>query len=161
MENRLSISDDRLGTTLVIKVIVMNLVLLLRSKYRDNILVMSIARFIASFVGAFLFNVVWLILFISFGKSPGDVIRTVLWCLAPVIIASGYSYGIIVYDRVIFSHRGSFLFIFSWILFSCVLGEVITLSSGPMVIGLSIFSFGGISVLLREFNIARKRQRGA
>jgi hypothetical protein len=139
----------------------MKLVLFLRSNYQNNPLATSITRFIASVIGAVLFNFVWLILFISFGKSPGDVIRILLWCLAPIIIASGYAYGIIVYDRSICHVRDSFLFIFSWALFGCVLGEIITLSSGPMVMGLSIISFGGLAVLFREFNIIRKRLRGA
>ena len=134
---------------------------LLRSEYRHNTLVISITRFVASVLGAVLFNFAWLILFISFGKSPGDMIRIVLWCLAPVIIASGYSYGIVFYDSMIFSNHGSILFIFSWVISGCVLGEIVSLSSGPMVIGLSIISFGGIAVLLREFYIARKRRRGA
>ena len=134
---------------------------LLRSEYRHNTLVISITRFVASVLGAVLFNFAWLILFISFGKSPGDMIRIVLWCLAPVIIASGYSYGIVVYDSMLFSNHGSILFIFSWVICGCVLGELISLSSGPMVIGLSIISFGGIAVLLREFYITRKRRRGA
>jgi hypothetical protein len=30
-----------------------------------------------------------------------------------------------------------------------------------MVIGLSIFTLGGVAVLLREFNILQKKRRGA
>ena len=139
----------------------MRLLSLLRSGYSNNSLVVSITRFSASFLGAFLFNVPWLILFISFGKLPGGIIRVVLWCIAPLIIASGYSYGIIVYDRVVFSNRDSFLLILPWALLGCVFGEIVALSSGPMVIGLSIFTLGGIAVLLREFNIVHKQRRGA
>ena len=139
----------------------MKLFSLLRSGYSNNTLVVSITRFIASFLGAFLFNVLWLILFISFGKLSGGSIRIVLWCISPLIIASGYSYGIIVYDRVVFSNRDSFLLILPWSLLGCVLGEIVALSSGPMVIGLSIFVLGGIAVLLREFNMVHKKRRGA
>jgi hypothetical protein len=84
-----------------------------------------------------------------------------LWCIAPLIIASGYSYGIIVYDRIVFSNRDSFLLIIPWVLLGCVFGEIVAFSSGPMVIGLSIFTLGGIAVLLREFNIVHKKRRGA
>jgi hypothetical protein len=139
----------------------MRLLSLLRSEYNNNRLVVSITRFIASFLGAFLFNVPWLILFISFGKLPGGIVRVVLWYIAPLIIASGYSYGIIVYDHVVFSNRDSFLLIIPWALLGCVFGEIIAFSSGPMVIGLSIFTLGGIAVLLREFNIVHKKRRGA
>jgi hypothetical protein len=139
----------------------MRLFSLLRAGYSNNNLVVSISRFITSFLGAFLFNVPWLILFISFGKLPGGIIRIVLWCIAPLVIASGYSYGIIVYDRVVFSNRDSFLLILPWALLGCVSGEIVALSSGPMVIGLSIFTLGGIAVLLREFNIVHKKRRGA
>ena len=139
----------------------MRLFSLLRAGFSNNNLVVSISRFITSFLGAFLFNVPWLILFISFGKLPGGIIRIVLWCIAPLVIASGYSYGIIVYDRVVFSNRDSFLLILPWALLGCVSGEIVALSSGPMVIGLSIFTLGGIAVLLREFNIVHKKRRGA
>ena len=139
----------------------MRLFSLLRAGYSNNNLVVSISRFITSFLGAFLFNVPWLILFISFGKLPGGIIRIVLWCIAPLVIASGYSYGIIVYDRVVFSNRDSFLLILPWALLGCVSGEIVALSSGPMVIGLSIFTLGGIAVLLREFNMVHKKRRGA
>ena len=139
----------------------MRLLSLLRAGYSNNILVISITRFITSFLGAFLFNVPWLIIFISFGKLPGGIVRVMLWCIAPLIIASGYSYGIIVYDRVVFSNRDSFLLILPWSLLGCVLGEIVALSSGPMVIGLSIFVLGGIAVLLREFNMVHKKRRGA
>jgi hypothetical protein len=139
----------------------MRLLLLLRSEYNNTRLVVSITRFIASFLGAFLFNVPWLIIFISFGKLPGGIVRVMLWCIAPLIIASGYSYGIIVYDRIVFSNRDSFLLIIPWVLLGCVFGEIVAFSSGPMVIGLSIFTLGGIAVLLREFNIVHKKRRGA
>ena len=139
----------------------MRLFSLLRAGYRNNSLVVSITRFITSFLGAFLFNVPWLILFISFGKFPGGIIRVVMWCIAPLIIASGYSYGIIIYDRVVFSNRDSFLLVLPWALLGCLFGEIVALSSGPMVIGLSIFTFGGIAVLFREFNIVYKKRRGA
>jgi hypothetical protein len=139
----------------------MRLLSLLHSRYRNNSLVVSITRFITSFLGAFLFNVPWLILFISFGKFPGGIIRVVLWCIAPLIIASGYSFGIIVYDRVVFSNRDSFHLILPWALLGCVFGEIVALSSGPMVIGLSTFTIGGIAVLLREFKIVHKQRRGA
>ncbi len=145
-------------TICIIKLdILMKLLSLLHSGYSTNGLLISITRFITSFVGAFLFNVPWLILFISFGKSPGGIIRVVLWCIAPLIIASGYSYGIIIYDRVFFSNRDSFLVILPWALLGCVLGEIVAFSSGPMVIGLSIFALGGIAVLLREFNLVHKK----
>jgi hypothetical protein len=139
----------------------MRLLSFLRPGNSNNSLVVSITRFITSFLGAFLFNVPWLIMFISFGKLPGGIIRFVLWCIAPLIIASGYSYGIIVYDRFVFSNRNSFFKIFPWVLLGCVFGEIVTLSSGPMVIGLSIFTLGGIAVALREFNILHKKVRGA
>jgi hypothetical protein len=137
---------------------VMKLFSILRSQYSNNKLVVSFTRFIASLLGALLFNIPWLILFISFGKHPDWIIRVVLWCLAPLIIASGYSYGIVLYDHIVFSIRDSFLRILPWALLGCLFGEIVTLSSGSMVIGLSIFTNGGIAVLLREFYILHKKK---
>ncbi len=139
----------------------MNLFSFIRTKYYNNTFVISFTRISASVLGAMVLNFFWLVLFIMLGKSPGDVIRFILWCIAPVLIAGGYALGIIVYDRIIFRIRASFRLIFSWTLFGCALGEIVTLSSGPMVIGLSILSFGGIAVVLREINIVSRKRRGA
>ena len=125
----------------------------------NNTIAVLFTRFITSVIGAIVFNIPWLILFISFGKSPETIIRIVLWCIAPLVIASGYSYGIVVYDRVVLNSRDSFLLILPWSLFGCLLGEIISISSGPMVIGLSIFILGGITMLLREFRIIYKKRR--
>ncbi len=134
---------------------------ILHSGLSSNFLIVSFTRVITSFLGAFLFNIPWLVLFISFGKSPEGITRTVLWCSAPLIIASGYSYGIIVYDRVVMGNRDSFFLVLPWALLGCIAGELITLSSGPMVIGLSIFISGGIAVALREMRIVYQKKRGA
>jgi hypothetical protein len=138
----------------------MKLISLLRNRKSGNAILVSFTRFIASFAGAFVFNIPWLILFISFGKSPGTLIRIALWCLAPLLIAGGYSYGIAIYDRIVFGKRDSLTHIMPWILPGCITGEIIFISSGPMVIGLSIFVFGGIAVLTREFIINYNKRHG-
>jgi hypothetical protein len=140
--------------------IAMKLVALLRNGNRNSAIVVSFARLITSFIGAFLFNIPWLVLFISFGKSPGEIIRVVLWCMAPLIVAIGYSCGIVIYNRIVSIKSDSLLLILPWPLFGCILGEIITVSSGPMVTGLSIFIFGGIAVLLREVGMIYKKRRG-
>ena len=139
----------------------MKLISLLRSGHIENRLTILITRLIASVLGAFLFNIPWLILFISFGKSPGEIIRVILWCVAPIIIAGGYTIGIIIYNRVLFNKRDSFLSVLLWPLAGCIIGEIVTLSSGPMVIGLSIFTLGGIAVLIREVKLIYKKRGGA
>jgi hypothetical protein len=118
-------------------------------------------RLISSLIGAFLFNIFWRVFFISFGKLPRGIIGGVLWLVAPLIIACGYSCGIIVYDLVVLRNRKSFLSILPWPLIGCAIGEVAAFSSGPMVIGLSIFILGGVAILLREIKILRQNMRGA
>jgi hypothetical protein len=137
------------------------LLTLLRSDQSNYRVIVLATRLISSFIGAFLFNIVWLIFFISFGKLPQGIVSSVLWCAAPLIIACGYSYGIIIYDLVVLRIRKSLLSILPWPLIGCAIGEVVALSSGPMVMGLSMFILGGIAMLLREINLLRQNKRGA
>ena len=135
--------------------------MLLRSDQSNYMVIVIVTRLISSLIFAFLFNIFWLIFFISFGKLPQGIIGGVLWCVAPLIIACGYSCGIIVYDLVVLRNRKSLLSILPWPLIGCVIGEVVALFSGSMVIGLSIFILGGVAMLLREINILRQNKRGA
>ena len=137
------------------------LLTLLRSDQSNYMVIVLATRLMSSLIFAFLFNIIWLIFFISFGKLPQGIIGGVLWCVAPLIIACGYSCGIIVYDLVVLKNRKSLLSILPWPLIGCAIGEVAALSSGPMVIGLSIFIFGGVAMLLREINVLRQNKRGA
>ena len=116
-------------------------------------MIISITRLISAFIGAFLSNIPWLILFIVVGKSPGEIIRIVLWCIAPLFIATGYSFWIIVYDRIVLYERDSYRKIIPWALSGCVIGEILALISGPMVIGVSVFTGGGAALLLREYRL--------
>ena len=139
----------------------MKLLTLLRTNQRNYLVIVLATRLISSLIGAFLFNIIWLIFFISFGKLPRGIIGSVLWCAAPLIIASGYSFGIIVYNLFVFRNRNSLLSILPWPLIGCAIGEIAALSSGPMVIGLSMCILGGVAMLLREINILRQNKHGA
>ena len=134
------------------------LITLLRSDTKKYMAIILTTRLIASLIGAFFFNIIWLVFFISFGKFPQGIIRSVLWFAAPLIIACGYSCGIIIYDLVVLRNRKSLLSILPWPLIGCVIGEVAALSSGPMVIGLSIFVLGWVAMLLREVIILRQNK---
>jgi hypothetical protein len=136
------------------------LLTLIRSDQSDYRIIVLATRLISSFIGAFVFNILWLIFFISFGKLPRGIVGGVLWCAAPLIIACGYSYGIIVYDFVVLRIRKSLLSILPWPLIGCAIGEVVALSSGPMVMGLSIFILGGVAMLLREIKLLRQNEAG-
>ena len=133
----------------------------LRADKSNYQVIVLATRLISSLIAAFLFNIIWLIFFISFGKLPRGIIGGLLWCVAPLIIACGYSCGIIVYDIFVFRNRKSLLSVLPWPLIGCAIGEVTALSSGPMVIGLSIFILGGVAMLLREINILHQNKHGA
>ena len=137
------------------------LLTILRSDQSNSMVIVLVARLISSLMVAILFNIIWLIFFISFGKLPRGIIGGALWIAAPLIIACGYSYGIIAFDYFVLMNRKSLLSILPWPLIGCAIGEVAVLSSGPMVIGLSIFILGGIAMLLREVNMLRQNKRGA
>jgi len=119
-------------------------------------------RVVASFLGAGLFNFIWLAAFITFaGKPPGGPVSWLLWCLAPPITSVGFSYGIILFDHYVSKTRTPLLSVLPFILVGCVIGAVVIIPIGQMFIGFGMFVFGGIAVLLREVRLSRQNSGGA
>ena len=130
--------------------------------HRWYALLVSTTRVVASFLGAGLFNFIWLAAFITFAeKPPGGPVSWFLWCLAPPMISIGFSYGIILFDYYVSKSRTSLLSVLPFILVGCVIGAVVIIPIGQMFIGFGMFVFGGIAVLLREFRLSRQNIGGA
>ena len=129
----------------------------LRPDHRWYKLSVSVKRVFISFLGAGLSNFIWLAAFLTFAeKPPGGPISWLLWCLAPLIIALGFSYGIILFDYCVSKNRISLLSVLPIPLVGCAIGAVVAFQFGPMFIGFGIFVFGGIAVLLREVCLSRQ-----
>lgn len=133
-----------------------------RQNHRRSALLVSITRVVASFLGAGLFNFIWLAAFITFaGKPPGGAVSWLLWCLAPPITSVGFSYGIILFDYWFSKRRTPLFSVLPLILAGCVVGAVVIIPIGQMFIGFGMFVFGGLGVLLREVRLSRQNSGGA
>ena len=134
----------------------------IRPDHRWYALLVSITRIVASFLGAGLFNFIWLVAFITFAdKPPGGPVSWLLWCLAPPVISIGFSYGIILFDYYVSKTRTPLLSVVPFILVGSVIGAVVIIPIGQMFIGLGMFVFGGIAVLLREVRLSHQTSGGA
>ncbi len=123
----------------------------LHSDHRWAKLFVSITRVFISFLGAVLFNLIWLAAFLTFAeKPPGGPISWLLWFLAPPIIALGFCCGIILFDYYAFKKRRSLFSVLPLPLVGCVIGAVVAFQFGSMFIGFGILAFGGIAVSLQE-----------
>ena len=135
---------------------------IIRPDHRWYALLVSITGVVTSFLGAGLFNFIWLAAFLTFaGKPPRGPVSWLLWCLAPPITALGFSYGIILFDYYVSRTRNALLSVLQLPLVGCVIGAVVIFPIGQMFIGFGMFAFGGIAVLLREVRISRKNSGGA
>jgi hypothetical protein len=133
-----------------------------RPDHRWYAWLISITRVVASFLGAGLFNLIWLAAFLTFaGRPPRGPVSWLLWCLAPPITALGFSYGIILFDYSVSHTRHSLLSVLPLLLVGCVIGAVVIFPIGQMFIGFGIFVFGGMAVLLQEVRRSRKDSGGA
>ena len=131
----------------------------LRPGHRWHALLVSVTRVVTSFLVAGLFNFIWLAAFLTFaGKPPRGPVSWFLWCIAPLITALGFSYGIMLFDYYVSKTRNSLLSVLPLLLVGCVIGAVAIIPIGQMFIGIGMFAFGGIAVLLREVRLTRQNR---
>ncbi len=120
-------------------------------------LFISVFRIVTSFLSAGILNLIWTAAFLTFaGKPPQGTISWLLWCIAPPLTAFGFSYGIIIFDRLFFKKRDSILSVLPIFFVSCVIGAVVIIPIGQMFIGISMFICGGIALVLREVWLSRR-----
>lgn len=87
----------------------------------------------------------WLFLFLLYARDGGPM-RPVLWVLAPIVTALGFTCGVALVERP-WERRGvSLARSLGWPLAGCVIGGVITAAFGPMWIGMGLLVGGGLSV---------------
>ena len=131
---------------------VMNKILpLLHPQHRLYRLINSATRILFSYAGAAVLHFIWLVTFIAIGgKPPRGFIGGLLWCLAPIVTATGFSYGVVFYDLIAFKIRHTLLSVLLWPLVGCAVGAAAVFPFGPMFIGVAMFILGGFTVFLRE-----------
>lgn len=119
---------------------------------------LALVRVALALLGAAVFYLAWLAVFLLITGSVGAPWEVVLWLSAPVVTGAGFAVGILVSQRLTNSKRGRFLRIFIWPLAGCALGAGAVYRFGPMLIVFGMFAAGTASVVLREVaNLAGQR----
>ena len=103
----------------------------------------------------------WMAAFLLVSKSGSQIAEGILWLLAPVVTASGFTTGIRIIEHFNEATETGFFHIFVWPLIGCALGAIAVYWYGPMLIVFSMLAAGAASIVLREVVlISRNRSRG-
>ena len=109
-----------------------------------------VLRLGSSLLGAGVFYVAWMAAFLAVTRSDRVVAEAVLWLLAPVMTAAGFTVGVTVAERLAKKSRTSFIRIYVWPLVGCAIGAAGVYPFGPMLILFGMFAAGTASVTVRE-----------
>ena len=113
-----------------------------------------LARIATSTLFGGLFYSIWLSVFLL--SSPDRaLIETILWLVAPLATAIGFTSGIMFFDHFFRNASLPFIRLISWPLVGCIFGALVVYWFGPMLIVFSMLAFGTISVAAREVFSAR------
>lgn len=103
----------------------------------------------------------WMAAFLLVSKSGSQIVEGILWLLAPVVTASGFTTGIRIIEHFNEATDTGFFPIFVWPLIGCALGAIAVYWHGPMLIVFSMLAAGAASIFLRDIVlISRNRPRG-
>jgi hypothetical protein len=109
-----------------------------------------VIRVALSLFSAGVFYFAWLAAFLLTASSDGSAAQIILWLLAPVVTAAGFSAGILIAERLFKADRSRPLHLFIWPLIGCAIGAAIVFWFGPMLIVFGMFAAGTASIMLRE-----------
>jgi hypothetical protein len=84
-------------------------------------------------------------------------LNIVLWPLAPVVTAAGFTVGVVIAQRLTGAERSGFAHIYRWPLVGCIVAVAAVYPIGPMLIVFAMLVAGTVSVALRELAVLRKR----
>ena len=107
--------------------------------------------------GAFYFS--WMSLFLVTADLRSQALRTVLWLLAPLITATGFAVGSVLFGRVAHTDNVGFRHAYLWAFLGCALGALAAYPVGPMLIVFGMLMLGTLSMSLREVLLAKRRRR--
>jgi hypothetical protein len=113
-----------------------------------------LARIWTSTLFGGLFCSIWLAVYLLLSPD-GDLIEVLLWLSAPIVTATGFASGLMVFDRFNKSARAPFIRALSWPLVGCIIGAAAVYWFGPMLIVFSMLALGAVSVAAREVISAR------
>ena len=103
-----------------------------------------------SVVGAGLFYICWLAVFIPAFKTGIVGLQIVGWLSAPLVTGLGFATGLWIGERVLRTRASGFLHVLVWPLVGCSIGAAAVFAFGPMLIVFGMFAAGAASVVFRE-----------
>ena len=111
----------------------------------------------ASFIGGGIFYALWLVVYLLIWNLYGDSRVSILWTIAPVITALGFTTGQSFSHHLLKIARSPFPKMYLWSLAGCVLGAVALYWFGHMLIVFSMLAAGALSVFLFEIKLVREK----
>jgi len=122
-------------------------------------LIISLMQVFVSLVFAGFFYVLWMaVTIIAFKSDSGKIIMGLLWIIAPLATAAGFTIGIWLFDLALKRSGQKFFDIYKWPLTGCAVGAIIVAPFGPMLIVFGMFGLGTLSVILREVKSGKYRE---
>jgi hypothetical protein len=97
----------------------------------------------------------WMIVAIPVARADNALITTVIWSLAPLLTALGFTGGLYVSEDRLHGRDPEFRRVLIWPLAGCTAGFLILYLFGPMLIVFGMLAGGMISVALREVLLIR------
>lgn len=113
-----------------------------------------LARILTSTLFGGLFYSIWLAVYLLLSPD-GDLIEVLLWLSAPILTATGFAAGLMVFDHFSKSAKVPFKRALSWPLVGCIIGAAAVYWFGPMLIVFSMLALGTVSVAAREVILTR------
>lgn len=112
-----------------------------------------------SVICAGIFYFIWLATFLLTDVSNIPLIEIIFWILTPIVTATGFAAGFVMYEWLASKRRIRFLSIFIWPLIGCSIGAGVVYWFGPMLIVFGMFVAGTVSITLRELVLSIKTHR--
>jgi hypothetical protein len=107
-------------------------------------------RVTLALLGAGLFFLAWLALFLLTRDVVHPALHALRWLLGPAVTAVGFTAGLALGERITRVQTTRFWRILLWPLAGCALGAGAVYWFGPMLIVFGMFAGGTASVVLRE-----------
>jgi len=110
----------------------------------------SVLRVGASLFFAGVVYLLWLAAFIPIMKADSRIGSMAGWTSAPVVTALGFTYGVLIFNRIAKAQEASFVRVFPWALIGCGVGAAVVYPFGPMLIVFGMFAAGTACMVVRE-----------
>jgi hypothetical protein len=136
----------------------------LRTRRRGEVMVdlnrlrRSMAKTAVSLLGGGIFYYFWMSTFLLSYRSASSTTEALLWVLAPIFTAIGFSVGAAILEPQARTGPG-FLRLLRWPLAGCAVGAGAVYWLGPMLIVFGMLMAGTLSIALREV-VAQTRDGG-